>query len=292
MRLWSGLVLLAAACSPAGEAPCPRGAERVTPSVPDGSSQREVACETPDGTRLGPMELRFDGRVLVQGSYEDGARHGDWRFYSTEGHLLQKVSYREGKVHALELSMPPCPEGARLHGQRPPDGDAVWCQVPGADGAWVNQGPFASWYANGQLLAVGDYRGGVQEGPFSMWYPNGQLKGRGAMKAGLAEGAWTSWHDNGVKHIVATFARGEEEGAWVSYWEEGGKSADGQFLHGWESGTWTFWHPSGRLAQQGAYHDGKRVGWWRRWDAEGKELGMIEYQEGVEVSSAASPVGP
>lgn len=73
-------------------------AERVSPSYPGGA-------ETNLDVRHGPMTVwRDDGRVVVQGAFRDGHRHGPWTFGERDG------STSELCYHAGQSAVPPTRE--------------------------------------------------------------------------------------------------------------------------------------------------------------------------------------
>ncbi|GIT52710.1 MAG: hypothetical protein Ct9H300mP15_29230 [Gemmatimonadota bacterium] len=49
-------------------------------------------------------------------------------------------------------------------------------------------GPFETYYENGQLEEKGTYKDGVQDGPFETYYENGQLWSKGTYKDGQIVG--------------------------------------------------------------------------------------------------------
>src|SRR5262245_58228039 len=64
-----------------------------------------------------------------------------------------------------------CPEGTKLSGKPPPDGDSVWCER--ANGK--KHGPFTAWFKNGRKSKELAYHEGVEDGGYTTWYDNGSV---------------------------------------------------------------------------------------------------------------------
>jgi len=47
------------------------------------------------------------------------------------------------------------------------------------------------------LIYEGNYKDGKEEGPYSSYYYNGQLMQKGSFKEGKREGPWVSYHEDG-----------------------------------------------------------------------------------------------
>ena len=54
------------------------------------------------------------------------------------------------------------------------------------------EGPWVSYFENGQLWDKGDYKNGEREGPWVSYFGNGQLDSKGIWKKGKEEGPWAS----------------------------------------------------------------------------------------------------
>ena len=59
-------------------------------------------------------------------------------------------------------------------------------------------GPWVSYYYNGQLKWKGNYKDGKVDGPFVSHYDNGQLQSQGTTKDGEMEGPWVSYNKDGT----------------------------------------------------------------------------------------------
>ena len=68
---------------------------------------------------------------------------------------------------------------------------------------------------------LGLFKGGKRDGPWVSYYYNGQLKWKGNHKAGKVEGLFVSYWHNGKLQSKGLSKDGEMEGPWVSYNKDG-----------------------------------------------------------------------
>ena len=69
--------------------------------------------------------------------------------------------------------------------------------------------------------AQGTFRNGKKEGPWISYYDDGQLWFNSIWKDGKKNGPWVSYHDNGQLGSKGTYKDGKEVGPWVRYWSDG-----------------------------------------------------------------------
>ena len=74
------------------------------------------------------------------------------------------------------------------------------------------EGPWLSYYSNGQLSSKGEYKNGDLEGPWLSYYSNGQLSSKGEYKNGDLEGPWVSYYSDGSvnEECTGTYKNGEK----------------------------------------------------------------------------------
>ena len=65
-----------------------------------------------------------------------------------------------------------------------------------------SEGPWVSYYDNGQLEKKGTYSGGMKYGPWVSYYGNGQLEEKGAFKNDKREGPWYFYDKDGKKILI------------------------------------------------------------------------------------------
>ena len=99
------------------------------------------------------------------------------------------------------------------------------------DGEYVEgekDGPWVSYYANGNKMSEGTYRGGKKHGIWIQYWPNGNKKSEGTFVDGKYTGLYTCYYRNGNRQwhgyynpIRGVSADGTKEGAWLTYEEDG-----------------------------------------------------------------------
>ncbi len=70
-------------------------------------------------------------------------------------------------------------------------------------GKW--DGPFKSYYDNGQLQQEEIYNNGKRDGPLKSYHENGQLMGEGTYKDDKLDGPYKSYYDNGQLNEELTY---------------------------------------------------------------------------------------
>lgn len=96
-----------------------------------------------------------------------------------------------GAAHGDPL--PACPEKSHALGARPPAGYEWKCVDAGNE---VN-GPWLSWYANGQLMSERHMKHGQEHGRQRSWWPNGQLMMEGVSVEGHRYQGFKYWSITG-----------------------------------------------------------------------------------------------
>ena len=76
-------------------------------------------------------------------------------------------------------------------------------------------GPWVSYYENGQLQSRGTFKDGKKEGPAVGYHDNGQLLIKGTYKDDKRDGPFVSYHFNGKLRSKGTYKNGEKVGDWI-----------------------------------------------------------------------------
>jgi len=129
----------------------------------------------------------------------------------------------------------PCPNGAKLMGAAPPQGQETWCEKLDPSGHAVKDGPFTLYWPNGTKMLEGYYRDGKQDGLWTRFYPGGQ------------------------RLAVDTYRNGVQEGQHVGWYADGRESDEGRYRDGKREGHWHRWDKSGLQNWDEEYRDDKRV---------------------------------
>ena len=98
--------------------------------------------------------------------------------------------------HAAELSAATkvtCPPDHRERGKQPPAGHEWQC----LDKSGLADGPWLTWYDNGQLMSERQMKNGKEHGRQRSWWPNGQLMMEGISYEGSRYKGFKYWSING-----------------------------------------------------------------------------------------------
>jgi len=157
------------------------------------------------GGRRGLRWIHFhpNGQVAAEGYRHQGEKVGLWRYWSTDG-----TEYQDRH---------PFPEDWGLVLETWPDG------TPKREGFAVDGGPIGRWatyHANAERRALGDFKNGRIDGLVTFWKADGDPLARGEIRTDVFTGPWTVW-ENGVPREVRGSAWKEPE-----RWYDGEFSAD------------------------------------------------------------------
>jgi antitoxin component YwqK of YwqJK toxin-antitoxin module len=70
-------------------------------------------------------------------------------------------------------------------------------------------------------IQQGKIKKGKMEGPWVSYYYNGQLSYKGTWKNGKREGPWVRYYDDGQLYQKGNYKNGKKEGPWVGYSKDG-----------------------------------------------------------------------
>lgn len=86
----------------------------------------------------------------------------------------------------------------------------------------VAEGKWLSFYPNGQLKAIENWKKGELNGKYVLYNDKGIKIFETCYLAGKNHGIFKLFHDNGKPHIIGQLRNGENVGIW-SYYDENGK---------------------------------------------------------------------
>ena len=150
-----------------------------------------------------------------------------------------------------------------------------------SDDTFVNDGPYAEFYPNGQKYQEGTYKRGVYDGEWTYWYPNGQLCKTIAFIKGKPDGEWEVYRSDGTKREFQSYKNGVRNGKWLTYYPDGETPlVEVTFEAGQISGPRIAYHSNGKKREEIEFKDGKMHGKMAAWDNTGKKLLEAEFEEG------------
>jgi hypothetical protein len=208
---------------------CPSGTE-VTRRIFSGGAEAEW-CRRPDDVRQGPEVRYFEsGRTMIEGSYVDGAQHGVWRYFFTDGRIWREDRWEDGEVVAKKID----PRVARMSadelealGQTSSGIVKLAARDPLTlrEAAARDGGSFVGRYADGHPRVAGRYDGeGLRAGTWRFWNEGGRLVREIDYDLGVRHRAFREWHEGGAPKTDGFYLAGERDGLW-RHWDETGHAA-------------------------------------------------------------------
>lgn len=249
------------------------------------------------------------GRLLAQGTYRYGKRHGRWmRIYrGDEARLFQTSEFKA--FQSPFVSYAEFVDG-QLHG-RWTIVDAkrrVVARFSFANG--LRDGPVVFYYPNGRQRTTTTFSKGTITSEES-YDANGRLVSRQQYQDGRAlitkvayyrgtrqkqfEGTYLSpplvqktpddwWNASPATYETAA-GKQEKHGLWTRWYPNGQIAQQGTFEHDIPIGHFTWWYSNGQKAAEGNYQHGLPTGQWVWWHANGLKKSIGEYLAG-------EPTGP
>ena len=128
--------------------------------------------------------------------------------------LLMKLSPKDRKklISKLLNGELPIDRGSKTQQEHPTT--LLW--DPSAD---HEDGPYETYYKNGQLERRGTYVAGKEDGPYENYHDNGELEQKGTYVAGERHGPWEFCNSNGELDMEGTYNMDGECGEWIEYGE-------------------------------------------------------------------------
>jgi antitoxin component YwqK of YwqJK toxin-antitoxin module len=140
--------------------------------VDDKSKQSE---EKEEIVKVEQIELFHDnGYLKLVGTYLDGKKDGDWKFYDNYGDLCVTGKYKNGKR------------------------DGIWVEYHG----YNQKIHFKLSYQDGKII----------DSIFESYHDNGEIETRGFYKDGKQHGEWISWYSDGKVRVTGSFKNGKQSG--------------------------------------------------------------------------------
>ncbi|MBT6768730.1 MAG: toxin-antitoxin system YwqK family antitoxin [Opitutales bacterium] len=103
------------------------------------------------------------------------------------------------------------------------------------------------------------FEDGKKDGPYETYYENGQLKSKGSHKDGEQDGLWEWYNENGQIELKGSFKDGKREGPWEFYHGNGSISIKGSYKDGERDGLFEFYDKEGKLSLKKTYKDGELI---------------------------------
>ena len=200
-------------------------------------------------TKHGPwIEYYNNGKKKSEGSYNNGKREGQWKFYDNDGNIEQEGSYDDKGKYSGDWV------------QYYPTGD-ILKEETFSDG--YEEGMYIEYSEDGSIIVQGNYINGMKNGKWT-YTVNGVIES-GEYIDDKKNGEWTIKYDDGTLIEDGTFINDNPNGQYKWYYTTGINA--------------------GKIYIIGNYHDGLRDGEWLYFDEEGNIDLTIRYNDGEEIDN-------
>ncbi len=153
---------------------------------------------TPEGEQLIKdgtgkyLSYHDNGKLQVQGAYQDGKQIGQWKWFYDNGNLQYIENFIDGK----------------------------------------RSGEYISYFVNGQIRTKGLYLNDKQVDKWEDWYNNGLKRQTEFRVEGKMDGEANYWHKNGQLSASGIYKLGKKEGNWKYWDDEGNLETEEIFING------------------------------------------------------------
>ncbi len=131
------------------------------------------------------------------------------------------------------------------------------------EGTWNDgklEGAFKIYSESGQLKLDENYQGGERNGTSRMYHENGQLEAEVDYKGDKIDGTLKGYYKNGQLKTEEVYKDGKTNGPLKSYYENGQLKKEGFAKDGISDGSYKLYYENGKVQEEGAYKEGKSEG--------------------------------
>lgn len=193
----------------------------------DGYHSAYIQAEFKDGFYNGKYEEYEYNKLISEGSYKEGRKHGVFKTFDSEQRIKEEKSYKEGKLDGIHKTFYTTGKIEREVSYRngKQDGKELAYDSDGTlrrehaykDGKQVGK-QFTFYKGTYELHETLYYNElGQKDGDYSSMFVFGQPHVLGHYKNGQKDGRWIEIAESGDTIVVETYANGKEEGLHISY---------------------------------------------------------------------------
>jgi len=204
-----------------------------------------------------------DRRIVSQGTYKHGLKHGYFKTYDKKGKLLKTIKYVNGEIQEDAI------ETAKLEVKR-------------------------SYYPDKKLKSYKSYRNGIPDGVHKEFDKDGNTISTVIYKLGIVvakggivddkgrkQGSWTEYFVTGEKKSEGKFVEGRKSGQWKYFYRSGKIEQVGNYKNGKAVGDWVWYYENGKTLREEYFINGKRDDIFVEYDISGNEIAKGKYVEGL-----------
>jgi antitoxin component YwqK of YwqJK toxin-antitoxin module len=274
-------------------------------------AEEEINRYDRENQKTGIWKVFFDnGLVNEEGNWQEGRKHGIFKYYDDTGKFLRIERYDMGilllddettKQPDIKRKYYPngtlASEGTIIGGKR--QGNFRLYNTEGIesggelydkgkliargmiDSLGRREGDWIFYYDTGEKRSEGKYEKGMKQGPWKHYYKNGKLEQDGNYRDDLANGSWKWYYSSGLVHREEFYKRGREDGMSVELDSLGSVLNQGEYIEGYKTGLWKQWVNDHR--EEGEYVDGERNGQWLWYIDNGIKVFEGHFENGLAV---------
>ena len=168
-----------------------------------------------------------NGEQKAQGKYQNGKDHDRYVEWFDNGNLKEQGEYKNDVYFMINRR-------SKGGSQLVTDGNGSWVgrDVNGlelwkklySDGLLEKEWDFVyEYHPNNELMSSKRFLRGMKDGPFITWYDNGQKRSESFWEYDKKIGKWLSWYSNGQLESQGSYVDDKKDGRWVSYNKTGEK---------------------------------------------------------------------
>lgn len=194
-----------------------------------------------NGLRQGRWQKSYpNGRLVYDGTFEDGRPVGQWTRYYEGGQVKAKIRYAENSDSAF----------AQLFD---------WQGKKMAEGVYLNEKKEGMWtfFSANTKISEEEYAGGEKQGLSRTFYPTGEVFEESEWKNGKQEGSYRAFFKNGKPYMQCKVSNDMRNGLCLSYFQNGRIEMEAYYKDNLRHGEWKFYNEKGEFLYLLEYDQGQ-----------------------------------
>ena len=242
----------------------------------DNGSIKETAVYNNGNLEGENLQFFEDGRKSIIASYSEGKLNGSYSVYNNNGALLQRKFWKEGKLDGPYKSYFPVGEESLEFDVIYKDHEVL--------------GVVKEFYANGNIYAETEYKGGVKSGSEKKYHANGTIYSNIEYANDLLDGSYKTYYSNGKLEQEGQSVEGAFDGAWKSYYFDGTLQSTFNYKDDKFIGDYIFYDTDGLVNYKYEYRRGEIIAY-EFYDKKGKIIKEARKKGGEFYYEGFSPYG-
>ncbi len=238
-----------------------------------------------NGEQSGEWKYYSDEGFLNSiGSFKGGKEEGLWKTLNRDGSISTEIKYVGGKIDGdvnyyedsvLWSVLTFSKDQIKKYKYYDKDKKVI------SEGAEKNGTlKLNSFYLSGAKLRERTYINGNSQGKCTTWYENGNLKSVENYKDDELDGMQTYYNKSGKMYSEYQYKKGNADGYAVEYYTNGVISTQGWFVNDVKRGEWIKYSPNGIITESNYYQNNELQGPSIDYDVTGKMEAAFMFSEG------------